>query len=223
MPLPLDGIEYHERLSAGDLGEPFSADQARAALKAGNQRYVNVHKQPPSATKGSDFIAFADGITSSAQYVQRPFAAILCCADSRVAPEIVFDQTHGNLFVVRTAGNTSDAKTISNMAYALHALRIPLIVVMGHQECGAVGTAIDALDGIQTPERYAGFVDPIVPHVQPTNGRPQPEAWESGVRSNVRATAQTLRQSPHLLVSGTAPEIDLVYYRLSDGSAEFFT
>ncbi len=94
---------------------------------------------------------------------QAPIAAILGCSDSRVAPEIVFDQGIGDIFVVRTAGNVLDIVGIGSMEYAVEHLHVPLIVVLGHQRCGAVSAA---LQGIESLGHVNSVIEKIAPAIE---------------------------------------------------------
>ncbi len=94
---------------------------------------------------------------------QAPIAAILGCSDSRVAPEIVFDQGIGDIFVVRTAGNVLDIVGIGSMEYAVKHLHVPLIVVLGHQRCGAVSAA---LQGIESLGHVNSVIEKIAPAIE---------------------------------------------------------
>jgi carbonic anhydrase len=124
---------------AGPSAGPVPANTALQRLLEGNQRYVNNAAQHPDQRPSAD--------------PQHPIAAILSCADSRVPPEIIFDQGIGSLFVTRVAGNTYTALVLESLEYAVQHLGVRLIVVMGHDQCGAVRAAIDAY-----PERMAGVM-----------------------------------------------------------------
>jgi carbonic anhydrase len=102
---------------------------ALQSLKAGNERFVTGNLLPKD-TYAEDRKALCEG--------QHPFAVVLCCSDSRVAPEILFDQKLGDLFVIRNAGNVVDEDVLGSIEYAVEHLGTPLVVVMGHSCCGAV-------------------------------------------------------------------------------------
>ncbi len=133
------------------FGEAPRADQLWADLVAGNQRFV---AGKPAAH---------DLVARRAQLVktQSPSVAVLGCADSRVAPELLFDAGLGDLFVVRNAGNTPDAISIGSLEYAVEHLGTKIIVVLGHTSCGAVAAACSG-DKPPTPS-LAAVVDPILP------------------------------------------------------------
>lgn len=97
----------------------------------------------------------------------RPIAVIVSCSDNRVSPELVFAQSIGRLFVIRIAGNTIDAPAMGSLEYALDQLRAPLVVVMGHQNCGAVKSAVEALKMQDTSRKgsIGAIIEPILPAV----------------------------------------------------------
>jgi len=119
--------------TAGALAD-VSPDAALTALKAGNARYIKGKSSHPRID--------AERRRATALEGQTPIAAILGCADSRVPPEIVFDQGFADLFVVRVAGNVCAMPELASIEYAVAALKVPLIVVFGHTKCGAVDAAI---------------------------------------------------------------------------------
>jgi carbonic anhydrase len=126
---------------------------------------------------------------------QHPEAEILSCADSRVPPEIIFDQGLGDLFVVRVAGNVASDTEIGSLEYGAEHLHIPLLVVLGHEGCGAVTAAVSAGE----PEGHiATLVDLIKPAVEKTRGNPG-DAVNNAVRKNVELVVEQLRSSTPIL------------------------
>ncbi len=130
--------------------------QAWSVLQDGNARFVADEMQHPSQS--------VDRRTEVAQE-QTPFAVIFGCADSRVAAEIIFDQGLGDLFVVRTAGHVLDTTVVGSIEFGVDLLHTPLVVVLAHDRCGAVGAATKALT---TGELPRGFVRAIVDRVIPS-------------------------------------------------------
>jgi carbonic anhydrase len=124
---------------------------------------------------------------------QEPFAAVLSCADSRVPVEVVFDQTIGQLFVTRVAGNMVTAEIMASLEYAVAVLGTHTILVMGHSRCGAVTAAIQAHQGQVVP----GQISALFPHIEPAVKQAGPDL-ESTVRANVLLQAARLRESPLL-------------------------
>ena len=126
------------------------------ALKEGNGRFVAGKPEHPSQS-----IEYRAGLTVA----QRPTAVVFGCADSRVAAEIIFDQGLGDMFVVRTAGHVIDSAVLGSIEYAVTVLDVPLIVVLGHDSCGAVKATLAALDEGKVP---GGFVRDVVERVTPS-------------------------------------------------------
>jgi carbonic anhydrase len=123
------------------------------ALKEGNERFIAGKPAHPSQS-----LEHRASLTAG----QKPIAAILGCSDSRVAAELIFDQGLGDVFVVRTAGQAIDTAVLGSIEYAVTVLNVPLIVVLGHDSCGAVKAAIGAVDGGAIP---GGFVRDVVERV----------------------------------------------------------
>jgi carbonic anhydrase len=126
------------------------------ALREGNERFVAGEPAHPSQS-----IADRARLTHG----QKPTAVVFGCADSRVAAEIIFDQGLGDMFVVRTAGHVADLAVLGSIEYAVTVLDVPLIVVLGHDSCGAVKATLAALDGGEVP---GGYVRDIVERVTPS-------------------------------------------------------
>lgn len=124
---------------------PRNAAEALARLKSGNARFVEGRTR--HAHEGADWRKqlVAD---------QKPFATILGCSDSRVPPELVFDQGFGELFVIRVAGNVIDTDVAGSIQYASRHLKTQLLVVMGHEGCGAVTATLAAIDGLAEEPRF---------------------------------------------------------------------
>ncbi|WDZ86491.1 carbonic anhydrase [Micromonospora cathayae] len=142
----------------GSQRPPATPAQALAELQAGNRRFVTGDTRHPNQD-ADHRAAVADG--------QHPFAVILGCSDSRLAAEIIFDRGLGDLFVVRTAGHTVGAEVLGSVEYAVAVLGTPLVVVLGHDSCGAVQAAREA-DGTGTaPSGHLGaIVGAVVPSLR---------------------------------------------------------
>jgi carbonic anhydrase len=119
---------------------------------------------------------------------QKPFATILGCSDSRVPAELVFDQGFGDLFVIRIAGNVISTDVLGSLQYAWHHLHVPLLVVLGHEGCGAVTAALDAkFKRHQEPERIEALVRMIEPGLKDIEPNLSPERQlNAAVNANVR-------------------------------------
>jgi carbonic anhydrase len=126
------------------------------ALKEGNERFVSGQVQHPSQS-----VADRARLTHG----QKPTAVLFGCSDSRVAAEIIFDQGLGDMFVVRTAGHVADSAVLGSIEYAVTVLDVPLIVVLGHDNCGAVKATLSALEDGDVP---GGYVRDIVERVTPS-------------------------------------------------------
>jgi len=130
---------------------------------------------------------------------QHPFAMVLGCADSRVGPEQLFDRTLGDLFVVRVAGNVADDAVMGSLEYGAEHLHVPLLVVLGHERCGAVSAAVE---GGEAPGHVAALVHAIAPAVAAARkeaGARADDLVDPSVRANVRLVVAQLRKESHLL------------------------
>jgi carbonic anhydrase len=178
---------------AGKPRSPINAGQALQDLLDGNRRFVK--GQPTSPRRGpEDFRGLAE-----AQY---PEAVIVSCADSRVAPEILFDVGVGDIFVVRVAGNVVSGAGVTvkgSIEYAVVELNVPLIVVLGHSGCGAVKAAIKHIDNKDSlPGAIDGLVELIKPAVaQSKGGRGDP--LENAIRKNVEIGVERLKELQPIL------------------------
>ena len=174
-------------LSTGqNAGEKITADSVLAELKTGNKHHVAHRYQHPHET-----------LDRQRQLVsgQHPHAEILSCSDSRVPPEIVFDQGLGDLFIIRVAGNVASDTEIGSLEYGAEHLHIPLLVVLGHESCGAVTAAVQG----GPPEGHiAALVDLIKPAVEKTRGMPG-DPVANTVRINVEMVVKQLRSSTPIL------------------------
>jgi carbonic anhydrase len=159
--------------AASSGADSVPPDQALKQLLEGNQRYVhNTAKHPDQRPSAED---------------QHPIAGILSCADSRVPPEIIFDQGVGSIFVTRVAGNTYTSLVLESLAYAVNNLGVRLIIVMGHDQCGAAQAAIKTY-----PERMAGtMLKNIYPAVSAAKGKPG-DQLTNVIEANAELIAQKL-------------------------------
>ena len=161
-------------------------DAVLVELKTGNEHHAKHKYQHPHET-----LARQMELVSG----QQPQAEILSCSDSRVPPEIVFDQGLGDLFVVRVAGNVVTNTELGSLEYGAEHLHIPLLVVLGHESCGAVTAAVEGGE----PEGHIGsLVDLIKPAVDKTRGNPG-DPVVNAVRKNVEMVVEQLRTSTPVL------------------------
>jgi carbonic anhydrase len=148
---------------------------------------------------------------------QHPFAIVVACADSRTAPEIVFDQSIGDLFVIRTAGNLVDDYALGSIEYGVEHLGTRLIVVLGHERCGAVTAA---LSGDSAPGHINSLVRDIQPAVVASKGR-DGDALTNAIHENDAEVAAKIRKEAEL--GAHAPQVRVVegYYNLDTGKVEW--
>jgi carbonic anhydrase len=172
-----------------DLGSHLTGDQALTRLKAGNARFVAGKAQFPTVQK--DVLAMLSR-------GQHPFATILGCSDSRVPPELLFDASFGELFVIRIAGNVMGAGTEGSLQYAGLHLRTPLFVVLGHQGCGAVHAAMEQkFHGATHGSRIARLLEEITPALAAPDPIFSPEQQLAiAVEANVRHMLRRILYSP---------------------------
>lgn len=154
---------------------------------------------------------------------QKPFAVVIGCADSRTSPEILFDQGLGDLFVVRLAGNIVDDAALGSVEFAVAQLGARLIVVLGHEKCGAVKAVVGIVNGDAVPAGHIGsIVEAIKPAAQAVKGR-EGDPVENAVRENVHKVVARLKVSdPVLAPLVNAGELKIVgaRYDLDDGIVE---
>ena len=162
---------------------PTSGEEALQWLLAGNHRFWDGH--PRHDHESMRRVAMlGEG--------QHPFAIVLGCADSRVTPELVFDHGLGDLFVIRVAGNVVAEDEAGSAEYALAHLHVPLLIVLGHEDCGAVTAALQAHEG--APEELITLLDRIAPALEGIDpALPTRERVRLGVEANVRQSVRQLR------------------------------
>jgi carbonic anhydrase len=170
-------------------------DEALKRLMQGNVRYA------ANMPKVKNFSA-GRAARTKAQY---PIAAILSCADSRVAPELAFDQGPGDVFVVRVAGNFVNDDGLASFEYAVRFLGVPLLMVLGHSNCGAVGAAIKVVkDNAELPGHLPELVDSIKPAVLAAQARNPNDLLSAATEENVLLNAQRLGQDVPILSEAVA-------------------
>jgi carbonic anhydrase len=181
----------------------LTADDALARLMAGNERFLGGEARQP-AFRPEHLADIARG--------QRPFATLLGCADSRVSPEHIFDVGLGELFVIRVAGNVFSPEVVGSLQYAVAHLKTPLVVVLGHEGCGAVHAAMEVkYHGGQHLSRIQRLVDTIVPGLPAFDASVPPDVFEvRAVESNVRWTMQQVLDSPEGQVRQAEGKVKLV-------------
>jgi carbonic anhydrase len=185
----------------------FSNERFVQRLLDGNKRYVDGKPSHPNQT------------LERRQYVaegQHPFAVVVSCSDSRVPPEIIFDQGMGDLFVVRVAGNIIDDAGLGSIEYAAEHLHVSLVVVLGHERCGAVEAAVK---GGEAPGHIKSVLEAVRPAVEKAKGE-RGDLAENAMRANVQMVVDHLKASKpileHLVHKGTLSVVG-ARYDLDDG------
>jgi carbonic anhydrase len=203
--------------SGGGVG--VSADEALQRLMDGNKQYVAGQMGACTASNAAKREALSTG--------QKPYAIILSCSDSRVPPEIIFDKTMGEIFVIRVAGNVPDPLVLGSIEYAAEHIGSPLIMVLGHERCGAVTATV------QTKGKAHGNIGAIVKTIAPAlkkgmkdaKGKSNAEIIESVSDVNVKLVAKNItKKSPVVaeLVKEGKIKIVTAKYDLDDGKVTLF-
>ena len=205
-----------EAFAAGGPKTTLTADQALAKLKEGNAKFV-----PGPQLCEADLL----NARAKVSHGQAPWATIVGCADSRVPPELVFGGLNvGEIFIARNAGNMVDTATMGTIEYGSGVLGVPLIVVLGHQSCGAVAAACDAVTkGAKYPGSIGPMVKEIIPAVKAVKNMPG-DLVDNAVRESAKRTALKIAsKSP--IISGLVKEgkvkVVAARYDLEKGSVEF--
>lgn len=205
-----------------------SPQQALQRLMDGNQRFVaNRLTDPNRSLQRRTEVARS----------QQPFATILGCVDSRVPPELVFDRGLGDLFVIRTAGQVIDEAVLGSIEFGSFELKIPLIMVLGHERCGAIKASIEVLEHEGKPNKHGksepgehgalpGEIGYLVKNLKPAIEKAH--AWgmgdlaENAMRANVSLAVQRLKKSPVLAAAEESGRLKIVgaRYDLDSGAVE---
>lgn len=187
----------------------MSHDELIAELKAGNSRYIKGSQGYPSQDTSR-----IDELTGG----QEPPAIVLSCADSRVAPELLFDRGLGELFIVRVAGNVANTSSMASMEYAVAHCKAKIIVVLGHEACGAVNAAIAGGDNGRNLNHLLSFVAPAV------HACGDGASTETVVKKNIENTISDLMKHSDIIKSAVDKgDVQFVpaYYKLDGGEVEF--
>jgi carbonic anhydrase len=178
--------------AGGAAPNAIAPAEALKRLMDGNARYA------ANKPNENDFSAGRAARTK----VQYPFAAILSCADSRLAPEFAFDQGPGELFVVRTAGNYAAPALLSSLEYAVAVLNVPLIMVLGHTNCGAVSAAVKSVESRgMLPGTMQDIISAIQPAVVRAQNGPADKLLDRAIFENVKMQEQALEVRPSLVAT----------------------
>src|SRR5215467_8654125 len=190
----------------------IGADEALSRLLNGDKRFIAGKSEEPH---GAALIQRRHDLAKD----QKPFAVIVSCSDSRVPPELVFDVSLGDIFVVRTAGEVVDAVELGSIEYAIEHLGTRLIVVLGHQRCGAVSAAVS---GATETGDIPDVLKAILPAVEETKGQ-SGDPIDNAVRENARDDAKRLQSTGPIIaprVQSGEVKIVAAYYSLDTGQVE---
>lgn len=187
--------------------EDMTPEQTLQELMKGNQRFVNGKRTSPHQDRAR---------LAEVAKTQKPFAAILSCADSRVPSEIIFDQGFGDLFICRIAGNVATPEEIGSLEFGTLVLGAKVVMVMGHERCGAVDATIK---GAQVPGQIATLLDAIKPALKLSSTQTGDEL-EKGIKANVLFQMEQLKASPVISSLIQEGKLTLVggYYDLDTGA-----
>src|SRR6266480_5055178 len=209
-------LSTNQMVRAADPAHPdqpiVSPAEAISKLKEGNGRYTNGNLQHPGQT-AERRIELAKS--------QHPFAIIIDCSDSRVPPEIVIDQGLGDLFIFRVAGDVIDDHGLGSIEYAVDHLGVRLIVVLGHQRCGAVQAAKET---IAAKSKAPGHIESLVTAIKPAVEATAKGDLEATIKANVNNVVRALRSStPILKTKVDSGDVRVIggYYSLDTGAVSF--
>jgi carbonic anhydrase len=212
------GLAFGNTVAAKEAKAPpkpenvLSPDAALRRLMAGNARYIS------GSSERHDFKREREALAGG----QNPFAAVLGCADSRIAPEYAFDTARGDLFVCRVAGNFASDECIASLEYAVSVLGTPFILVLGHDACGAVDATIKSLkDGTTLPGHLPSLVNAIGPSVK--SASQEGNVLDNAIRQNVIDNVAKLKSATPILDAAVQQQKLKVaggIYRLRTGKVE---
>jgi len=203
---------------AASTATSVTADEALDKLKAGNEKYVSAPQ-----VCAVDLLNQREHVAKG----QTPWATIITCSDSRVPPELLFGGLGvGDLFVARNAGNMVETATMGTIEYGAEHLGVPLVVVMGHQRCGAVAAACEVVEKhTKLPGSIGPMVNAIVPAAKAVGGKPG-DFVDNAVRESAKRTAVKVATKSKIvshLIKENKVKVIAAYYDLDDGRVEFMS
>jgi carbonic anhydrase len=226
------------RLGSGALGLAASLGALPSRAAEGRKSDLTPAQALAKLKQGHvDFLADKPTLQTTRDHDRRlaiarsqvPFAVLVGCSDSRVSPELLFNTGLGELFIVRNAGNTIDTVAMGSIQYAVQVLGVPLILVLGHERCGAVEAAVSVVEkNTVYPGSIGQMIEPIIPAVlkaRALGGRAGEDLLDGAVRENVRRTVERLRTAESTLIDPIrAGRLQVVgaRYDLDDGKVDFF-
>lgn len=190
------------------MATTLNANQALARLKEGNEKFVEdelTHQRQDRIRREE----YSGG-------VQEPYAIVLSCADSRVVPELVFNEGVGDLFVIRVAGNIANQSSIASIEYAIANLGVKLIVVLGHENCGAVKATV----GNYPDGKISPALDHLVEHIMPVVSSTGDNVNDC-VKLNAKKAVNDLMDKSDIIKTAEDIEIVSAYYNLASGKVDF--
>lgn len=195
---------------------PSNASEALARLKTGNQRFID--DKPRHIHEKSSW-------RSLLVETQKPFATVVGCSDSRVPPELIFDVGFGDLFTIRLAGNIIQEDVLGSIQYAVAHLHTPLVVILGHEGCGAVAATLEEmLNKPKEPEHIESLIQSIKPGLDKLDLKQNHDTlMHAAVKANVRWSMNELLRLPETKRALAAKRVTLVgaVYELSTGRVRF--
>lgn len=202
-------LMFGVQVRAGEIPN-LPADIALHRLKEGNYRFANYQMKHPNINKNR-----RDKLIIG----QHPFAVILSCSDSRVVPEIIFDQGLGDIFVIRNAGNVTDEHVLGSIEYALHHLGVRLVVVLGHESCGAVGAAMKEEKESPAIESIKESIKPAVCKCKEANTY----IYENVIKTNAQLNAKEILEDKELSDYIKKHDIKVIpaYYSITNSTVDF--
>lgn len=213
---PMEAEPAHAPAAHAGPAQAVSPDEALGRLKHGNAIF---------ARGGANLILPTTARVAELAKGQAPFAVVIGCADSRTAPELVFDCNLGELFVIRVAGSTVSREGLGSIVYAVEHLGAPLIVVLGHTKCGAVGAAVDvAKKHSELHGALHEMVLPIIPAVLEAEEKHPADLQDAAIRQNVRGIAGRLKVADGVLAERIAEgrlKVVSACYDLATGVVSF--
>jgi carbonic anhydrase len=211
-----DAAGAKEAKAPPKLQNVLSPEVALKRLMDGNSRYVE------GVSRRHDFKHEREALVGG----QNPYAAVLSCADSRIAPEYAFDSGRGDLFVCRVAGNFANDDTIASLEYSVAVLSAPLILVLGHDSCGAVDATIKSLkDGKPPPGHIPSLVAAIAPAVKAVSQQ-SGDVLDNAIRQNAIDTVAKLKSATPILSAAVEQnKLKVVggIYRLATGKVDLLS
>jgi carbonic anhydrase len=212
--LALTGPEARALAAPSATQAPIDADESLRLLFEGNQRWA-----AGTVTRPNQSTATRSELATG----QQPFAVVFSCVDSRVPPELVFDRGLGDLLVIRTAGHVLDQAALGSIEFGVEELHIPLVLVLGHQRCGAVSAAVEAVEhDLAAPGQIGALVEGIRPAVEVAEHE-SGDIVDASVRANIELVVETLRNAAPILSEGVdhgSLRVVGAYYDLNSGLVE---